>query len=153
MPFRSAIQTWLFLIALAILALIPTKLIQAAQITIQRDTWGVPHVFASNLADGAYALGYAQAEDRLEQIFANYRLAIGRASEVNGPASVEDDFKQYIAGHVAVSQRRYPELPLEIRQMCESYQAGVRAYLKDHPAKKPANALEMQPWMIAASMR
>lgn len=153
MPFRSAIQTRFFLIALAILSVIPTKVIQAGQITIQRDTWGVPHVFASNLADGAYALGYAQAEDRLEQIFANYRLAIGRAAEVNGPGSVEDDFKQYIAGHVAVSQRRYPELPLEIRQMCESYQAGVRAYLKDHPAKKPANALEMQPWMIAASMR
>ena len=72
MPFRSAIQTRFFLIALAILSVIPTKVIQAGQITIQRDTWGVPHVFASNLADGAYALGYAQAEDRLEQIFANY---------------------------------------------------------------------------------
>ena len=63
----------------------------AADVTIKRDTWGVPHIFAETLADGAYGLGYAEAEDRLNQIFDNYRGAIGRAAEVKGSGSVEQE--------------------------------------------------------------
>ena len=122
-------------------------------VTIRRDTWGVPHVVASSLADGAYALGYAQAEDRLEQIFANYRLAAGRTAEVVGPGAVDEDFKQRLAGHASVCSRRYPELPAEVRELCERYQAGVRAYLADHPDRRPANALDVEPWMVPATLR
>jgi acyl-homoserine-lactone acylase len=118
--------------------------------TIKRDTWGVPHVFAGSLADAAYALGYAQAEDRPEQIFSNYREALGRMAEIKGGSAVENDYQARLAGHEVVCRRRYPELPEEVRGMCESYQAGVRACLEEHPEKKPANSLEMEPWMIPA---
>jgi len=37
--------------------------------TLYRDTWGVPHVYADTEAAGYYALGYAQAEDRLADIY------------------------------------------------------------------------------------
>ena len=30
-------------------------------VTIYRDTWGVPHIYAKTPAEGAYGLGYAQA--------------------------------------------------------------------------------------------
>jgi acyl-homoserine lactone acylase PvdQ len=113
----------------------------------------VPHIFAASLPEGAFALGHAQAEDRLEQIYANYRLAAGRMAEVVGRSAVEDDFKQRFAGHETVCRRRYPELPAEVRELCESYQAGVRAYLADHPDKRPANALELEPWMVPATLR
>ena len=33
-----------------------------------RDEFGVPHIFASTLEDAAFAIGYAQAEDRLEEL-------------------------------------------------------------------------------------
>jgi len=126
---------------------------RAGEITIRRDTWGVPHVFADSLGDAAYALGYAQAEDRLEQIFANYRLAVGRTAEVVGTSAVEDDYRQRVVGHEAVCRRRYPELPPEVRELCERYQQGVRAYLAEHPGRRPANALEMEPWMVPATLR
>ncbi len=125
----------------------------AEEVTLKRDTWGVPHVFADGLADGAYGLGYAQAEDRPEQIFANYRLAIGRMAEITGPDDIEEDMKKFVTKHAEVSRRRYHELPADVRAMCESYQAGVRAFLKKHPEKTPANALEMEPWMIPAVFR
>ena len=140
-------------IALAFLIFSPFRPASADQIRLKRDTWGVPHVFASNLGDGAYALGYAQAEDRVEQIFTNYRLGIGRMAEITGQDDINEDLEKFLAKHVEVSRRRYAELPTDVRFMCEGYQAGVRAFLKDHPEKKPANALEMEPWMIPAVFR
>jgi acyl-homoserine-lactone acylase len=125
----------------------------AAEVTLKRDVWGVPHIFATTLADGAYGLGYAQAEDRIEQIFSNYREAIGRKAEVVGAGAVENDFKARLAGHEAVCRKRYPELPAGVRAMCEAYQDGVRAWLAEHPEKKPAGALEMEPWMVPALNR
>ena len=123
------------------------------EITIKLDTWGVPHIFAATLANGAYALGYAQAEDRLEQIFANYREAIGRTAEVAGAKAVEDDFQARLAGHETVCRRRYHELPADVRAVCESFQDGVRAYLAEHPEKTATNALAIEPWMISALSR
>lgn len=43
--------------------------------TIYRDEFGVPHIFAPTLNDAAYAVGYAQAEDRLVELLKNYRRA------------------------------------------------------------------------------
>ena len=126
---------------------------ETVDITIKRDRWGVPHIFAATLADGAYGLGYAQAEDRFEQIFSNYRQAAGRSAEIRGASAVEKDFQQHLAGHETVCRRRYPELPSEVRAMCEAFQAGVRAYLAEHPEKHPTNALAMEPWMVPALSR
>jgi penicillin amidase/acyl-homoserine-lactone acylase len=122
-------------------------------VTIQRDRWGVPHIFAATLPEGVYGLGYAQAEDRLEQIFLNYRQATGRMAEIEGAALVEQDFKQSVAGHEAVCRRRYPELPAEVRAICEAFQDGVRAFLAEHSDKHPSSAMPIEPWMIPAVSR
>ena len=45
--------------------------------TIYRDEYGVPHIFARTLEAAAFAVGYAQAEDRLEELLKNYRRATG----------------------------------------------------------------------------
>ena len=55
--------------------------------TIYRDEFGIPHIFAPTLEDAAYAVGYAQAEDRLEELLKNYRRASGTMAEVFGPDS------------------------------------------------------------------
>ncbi|MBI2302139.1 MAG: penicillin acylase family protein [Armatimonadetes bacterium] len=136
-----------------LMALLTAAAAQAGEVTIRRDTWGVPHVFAATLADGAYGIGYAQAEDRLDQIFANYREAVGRMAEVHGAGLVEQDWEQRLAGHEAVSKRRYPELPAAVREMCEAYLDGVRAYMAEHPERHPVDWLEPEPWMEAALCR
>ena len=43
----------------------------ATQATIYRDEFGIPHVFAPTIKAAAYAVGYAQAEDRLEELLKN----------------------------------------------------------------------------------
>ena len=122
------------------------------KVTIRRDLWGVPHLFADTLADGAYGLGYAQAEDRLEQIYSNYRQAAGRMAEVGGESHIEDDWKQRLSGHEEVCSRRYPELPLNVRFYCDSFQDGVNAYITKHTSKLPS-AIDIEPWMIPAVLR
>lgn len=140
--------------ALAALAgLVGAGGVVAGEVTIRRDTWGVPHVFADTLADGAFGLGYAQAEDRLAQIDLNYRQAIGRLAEVQGPGAVEGDWRHVLAGQESVCRRRYGELPAEVRALCEAYQEGVRAYAAAHPEKRPADALTPEPWMVPAVLR
>jgi acyl-homoserine lactone acylase PvdQ len=38
------------------------------EVVIYRDDFGIPHIFATTDEGAAYALGYAQAEDRLEEV-------------------------------------------------------------------------------------
>src|SRR3990172_4699935 len=60
-------------------------------VEIIRDRWGVPHIYASNLRDLFFAVGYAQAQDRLWQMDFNRRLASGRLAEVLGGPAPEVD--------------------------------------------------------------
>ena len=138
------------LFAIGLLAAVASATPTTGEVIIKRDRWGVPHIVSATLVDGAYGLGYAQAEDRIEQIYSNYREAAGRSAEVDGAKSVEQDFQKRFDGHEAVCRRRYPKLPAEVRAMCEAFQDGVRAFLAEHPERRPANALEMEPWMVPA---
>ena len=63
----------------------------AKSITIYRDNYGVPHVFGPTDASCAFGYIYAQAEDNFWQIEDSYLRALGRASEVYGAKTLEDD--------------------------------------------------------------
>ena len=54
------------------------------RVTVIRDEFGVPHIFAATAPGAAYGSGYAQAEDRLEEMMRNYRKAEGTMAEVFG---------------------------------------------------------------------
>jgi len=122
----------------------------AEKVTIYRDTWGVPHIYAQTEEGVAYGLGWAQAEDRLEQLLRNYRLAAGTMAEVFGEQWVEHDWMQRFVGHEEVSRRRYRELPAKIRAVIEAYQRGVKDYMKAHPEQVPAWAPKIEPWQAVA---
>lgn len=123
---------------------------RAGEVRLVRDTWGVPHIFAGNLVDGAYAMGYAQAEDRIDQIMTTYRLASGRMAEIAGPSMVEWDWRAIITGQERVCKAKYGQVPAELRAMIEAFQAGVRAWMAKNPTKIPPTVIEMEPWMVLA---
>ncbi len=137
-------------IRLICLLLILASLARAEQVTIYRDTWGVPHIYAQTEEGAAYGLGWAQAEDRLEQLLRNYRLAAGTMAEVFGEQWVEHDWQQRFVGHEEVSRRRYRELPAKIRAVIEAFQQGVKDYMKAHPEQVPAWAPKIEPWQVVA---
>ncbi|MDH4128711.1 MAG: penicillin acylase family protein [Spirochaetota bacterium] len=54
----------------------------SAKVTIIRDSYGVPHIYAKNNNDAYYALGYTMAQDRLWQMDLLRRISTGRLSEI-----------------------------------------------------------------------
>lgn len=120
------------------------------RVTLYRDEWGVPHIYAQTEEGVAYGLGWAQAEDRLEQLLKNYRLAAGTMAEAFGPEWVEHDWQQRLAGHERVCRQRYRTLPAEVRRLIEAYQQGVKDYMARHPQDVPSWAPHIEPWQAVA---
>src|SRR5262249_56807796 len=94
--------------------------------TLYRDDYGIPHIYAPTLEAAAYAMGYAQAEDRLEELLKNYRRAAGTMAEVFGPRFYEDDLAQRLWRHAEISRTRYPLVSPELRGVLQAAVEGVR---------------------------
>lgn len=126
------------------------KIAAKDEATIYRDEFGIPHVFAPTLESACYAVGYAQAEDRLEELLKNYRRANGTMSEVFGPDYYRQDLIQRIWRHADISRERYHQVSPRMRACIESYQDGIRAFMKEHPEQVPTWAQEIHPWDVIA---
>ena len=120
------------------------------KVRILRDEFGVPHIFASTPAGAAYGAGYAQAEDRLEEMLRNYRKAEGTMSEVFGESYYKHDYRQRLWRHRQVAQEHYKDLKPEMRAMCEAFMSGVKKFMGEHPEQVPAWAPKLEPWHIIA---
>jgi acyl-homoserine lactone acylase PvdQ len=118
--------------------------------TIYRDEFGVPHVFAENLETAAYAVGYAQAEDRLEELLKNYRRATGTMAEVFGPSHYRNDLIQRIWRHGEISREKYNEITPKMRAVIEAYIEGLKRFMKEHPDQVPTWAQEIHPYDVVA---
>ena len=66
---------------------------QAGQVTITRDTWGIPHVYGKTDADAVFGMIYAQAEDDFNRIEVNYLNAMGRLAESEGESEIYRDLR------------------------------------------------------------
>jgi acyl-homoserine lactone acylase PvdQ len=122
-------------------------------ITVYRDIWGVPHIYAVSEETAAFAFGYTQAQDRIEQLMFAFRYAEGSLAEVFGTNYIEKDFEQKTWRHAQISQTHYAELPPKIRKICEAFVKGIETYCASHPQKVPAWAPKIQPWHIIALTR
>ncbi|MFY9556214.1 MAG: penicillin acylase family protein, partial [Blastocatellia bacterium] len=118
--------------------------------TIYRDEYGIPHVFAPTLEAASFAVGYAQAEDRLEELLKNYRRANGTMSEVFGPDSYRTDLIQRMWRHSEISRDKYSEVSPKMRACIEAFQDGVKQFMREHPDQVPGWAQEIHPWDVIA---
>ena len=123
------------------------------EVTIVRDDFGVPHIFAKTDEGAAFGMGYAQAEDRLEELLKQYRRCTGTMSEAFGKQYFRDDYRQRLWQHAAMAQARYDQNSPKVRAIIEAYMQGVRIYMKEHPDQVPGWAPELEPWMCVALAR
>src|SRR5258705_3174532 len=100
---------------LAFLLAASSILAAAEKVEILRDEYGVPHIFATTAAGGAVGSGYAQAEDRLEELLRNYRKAGGSMSEAFGKEVLFHDYRQRLWRHRQGAQQPFPELDPKLR--------------------------------------
>ncbi len=118
--------------------------------TLYRDEFGVPHIYAESEEAAMYAHGYAQGEDRLEQVLRHYRWAEGTLAEVAGKSYVTSDYHARVWRHAEISRERYSDIPETTRRLIEAFVDGLKAYMKEHPDRVPDWAPDVQPWHVVA---
>jgi acyl-homoserine lactone acylase PvdQ len=117
-------------------------------VTIYRDTWGVPHIYAKTPAEGAYGLGYAQAGDRLDDIYRNLRTGLGRMSEAFGKKWVDQDYIMRICRNEELAKSYWKTAPPHIKAVCTGFTAGIERYVAEHPETAPKYAFKIEPWQV-----
>jgi penicillin amidase len=100
-----------------------------ATVEIERDEWGVPHIYADNDEDLFFGFGYSMAQDRLFQLDFLRRKASGRLSEILGPEGLELDTIARTVGLRRIAEAEWHRLPDETRTLLSSFSAGVNAVI------------------------
>jgi penicillin amidase len=105
------------------------------KVEILRDRWGIPHIFAQTAHDLFFSQGFVHAQDRLFQMEMNRRTAQGRLSELFGPLALDTDRAARVFGFERLGKADLENAAPDLRQVMQSYAAGVNAFLS-HPASR-----------------
>ncbi len=110
----------------------------AKQVTIRRDSFGVPHILAETEEAAAFANGYVAAEDHGLEIARLYLKAKSREAAWFGKGFAEPDLRMKLFGLHAAAADGYAKSPEWMRQILDGYAAGFNRYFDQHRADKPA---------------
>jgi acyl-homoserine lactone acylase PvdQ len=119
---------------------------QAQQVTIIRDNWGIPHIYGKSDADAVFGLLYAQCEDDFKRVEMNYIEKLGRMSEVNGEASLQNDLYIKLIIDSADAVADYKKSPVWLQKLLNAFADGINYYLYKHPEVTPALLTRFKPW-------
>lgn len=108
-----------------------------APVKVERDKYGVPHVFAENFHDLYFAVGALHAQDRLFQMDLSRRLARGRLSELVGKAALTKDAQMRTLGLGAAANSSFGKFDEETRSLYRAYADGVNAIMKSRSFVEP----------------
>lgn len=125
----------------------------ASQVTIYRDEWGVPHIDGPTDASVVFGSAYAQCEDYFWQVEETLIQILGRYAEVMGEAGLENDQQIHLFEITESAQRDYPNLPTDLREICDAFAAGYNYFLETHPDVKPRLITRYEPYFMLAYER
>ncbi|HMT40647.1 acylase [Sphingorhabdus sp.] len=108
----------------------PTK---SYDVEIVRDGFGVPHINGKTDADAAYGLAFAHAEDDFSTIEEVVSMTRGRYGAIAGQDGAKVDFVFHLLGVRDTVDRRYEEIPADVRAVLDAYAAGLNHYAEKHP--------------------
>jgi acyl-homoserine-lactone acylase len=107
------------------------------QVTIRRDTYGVPHILAQTEEAAAYGMGYAQAEDHGVEVARRFISARGEEAKHTG-AGIESDFAAKRYGLYDVAKANFDKLDPLAQRMMNAYAAGFNRWAEKNRAQLPA---------------
>jgi acyl-homoserine-lactone acylase len=123
---------------------------EAANVTITRDDWGIPHISGKTDADAVFGLLYAQAEDDFNRVEANYFVALGRAAEWEGEGAIYRDLRMRLINNPDSLKALYSRTPRWLQSVMNAWADGLNYYLFKHPELKPKVITHFEPWMPLA---
>ena len=123
---------------------------------IVRDTFGVPHIFASTTHDLFFLQGYVTAQDRLFQLDLFRRTGRGRLSEVLGEAGLETDKFIRTIGLAHAADLDAALLSAATRLALTAYADGVNKLLDQQGDSLPIEFVLLgykpEPWTATDSL-
>lgn len=111
-----------------------------AEVTVQRDQWGIPHIWATNSHDLFMAQGYIHAQDRFWQMDFWRHIGSGRLAEMFGSSQIDTDKYLRTMGWARVAQQEIRQMDAEMKAHLQAYADGVNAYL----AERQGSALSLE---------
>lgn len=124
---------------------------KAYHVRIERDEFGVPHVFGHSDADVAFGFAVAHSEDDFSTIQDVAIATRGTLAVVNGPDAAVTDYLVHLLRVWETIDARYErDLPADVRKVLDAYADGVNFYAALHPEKVKRGLLPLTGRDIAA---
>jgi acyl-homoserine-lactone acylase len=120
---------------------------EAQNVTITRDTWGIPHIHGKTDADAVFGLVYAQAEDDFNRVETNFINAMGRLAEAEGEREIYRDLRMKLFIDPDTLKALYATSPEWLKALMNGWADGLNYYLQTHPQVKPRVITHFEPWM------
>ncbi|HEU0115535.1 MAG TPA: acylase, partial [Thermomicrobiales bacterium] len=105
---------------------------QGAGTEILWDTWGVPHIFAGDVAGLFHAFGWAQLHSHGDLILRLYGQARGRAAEYWGEEYLDSDRLLHTMGFPERAADWQAAQSPDFQQWLDAFAAGMNAYATAH---------------------
>ena len=121
--------------------------VEAEDVRIVRDDWGIAHVHGKTDADAAFGMIYAQAEDDFNRIETNYLNATGRLAEAEGESAVYRDLRMKLFIDPVDLKAEYAASPDWLKRLMDGWADGLNFYLHEHPQTTPRVIRRFEPWM------
>lgn len=122
-----------FFILLYFISLQGVAQINPSGITIARDSFGVPHIFAPTDPEAAYGLAWAHAEDDFEDIqllMLTGKMQLGSAL---GKTGAQADYVVHLLRCRETVDAQWNTLSSDFVELIKGYVAGINAYAKAYP--------------------
>jgi penicillin G amidase len=118
------------------------------EVTVFRDEFGIPHIYASNEEDLYRAVGFVMAQDRLWQMDILRRLTSGRLSELLGDIMLNTDLLMRSLRISDKSEKLLAGFDPAIRSALEAFSEGVNHYMQKYPLPPEFKVLgyHPEPW-------
>jgi penicillin G amidase len=97
---------------------------------VQRDKWGVAHIYAADTHDLFFAQGFVAAQDRLFQMELWKRAGQGRLAEILGPDAVERDAQARRLRYRGDLEAEYASYAPDTLLILRAFTDGINAYIK-----------------------
>ena len=110
-------------------------IIHKDKITIARDSYGVPHIFAPTDPEVAYGLAYAHSEDDFKTIQTLILTGKGKLGTYLGKKGAPVDFVFGLLNTRKVVDQQIKSMDPRFLQLVQGYLLGLEAYGKAHPSE------------------
>ena len=122
-----------FLLVLLFLNSAAIAQINPANITIARDSFGVPHIFAPTDAEVAYGLAWAHAEDDFTTLQLTILSGKGKMASALGKKGAQADYVVNLLRCRQLVEDQWNTLSPDFIKLVDGYVQGLNDYAKSHP--------------------